>query len=155
ESYLVVVQRDVEMLRNLIRKTIPTAGVEITPLGEAGNSVILSGYVTTETDRETARALAEALGLRVAVNTITVGGGGNVPHVQLDVTLAKVDRTRARSRGANFIINGNTVSAGSLLGGLTSLSTGGGTATTSTTAGGLAPLGIVPSAAITAPTSSA
>ena len=52
---------------------------------------------------------------------MTVGGGGNVPHVQLDVTLAKVDRTRARSRGANFIINGTTVSAGSLLGGLTSI----------------------------------
>ena len=52
-----------------------------------------------------------------------------VPHVQLDVTLAKVDRTRARSRGANFIINGNTVSAGSLLGGLDhpSGSGGGGT----------------------------
>src|SRR5205807_7880671 len=87
------------------------------------------------------------------LNTITVGGGGNVPHVQLDVTLAKVDRTRARSRGANFIINGSTVSAGSLLGGLTSLSAGGGG--TTTTAGGVTALGVIPTAATTAPTSSA
>jgi Flp pilus assembly secretin CpaC len=136
ESYLVVVQRDVEMLRNLIRKTVPTAMIEITPIGESGNSVILSGYVTSETDRDTIGKLSEVLGLRVAVNTITVGGGGNVPHVQLDLTLAKVDRTRARSRGANFIINGNTVSAGSLLGGLTSLQQGGAAGGAAAAAGG-------------------
>ena len=126
ESYLIVVQRDVEMLRNLIRRTVPTALVEITPIGDSGTSIILSGYVANEGDRDTIRQLAEALGLRVAVNTVTVGGGGHVPHVQLDVTLAKVDRTRARSRGANFIINGNTVSAGSLLGGLDHPGDGGG-----------------------------
>ena len=37
ESYLIVVQRDVEMLRNLIRRTVPTALVEITPIGDSGN----------------------------------------------------------------------------------------------------------------------
>jgi pilus assembly protein CpaC len=57
--------------------------------------------------------------------------------VQLDLTLANVNRTRARSRGANFIINGNTVSAGSLLGGLGSLQTSGAGATT--TVAGAAP----------------
>jgi pilus assembly protein CpaC len=124
ESYLIVVQRDVEMLRNLIRRTVPTALVEITPIGDSGTSIIVSGYVAAENDRETIRQLAEALGLRVAVNTVSVGGGGNVPHVQLDVTLAKVDRTRARSRGANFIVNGGTVSAGSILGGITSVQPG-------------------------------
>ena len=124
ETYLVVVQRDLEALRNIIRRTLPTALVEVTPIGEAGNSVVLSGFVTTETDRETIRQLAETLGLRVAVNTITVGGGGNVPHVQLDVTLARVSRTRARSRGANFILNGGTASAGSILGGITNVTPG-------------------------------
>jgi pilus assembly protein CpaC len=154
ESYLIVVQRDVEMLRNLIRRTVPTALVEITPIGDSGTSVILSGYVTAEGDRDTIRQLAEALGLRVAVNTVTVGGGGLVPHVQLDVTLAKVDRTRARSRGANFIINGNTVSAGSLLGGLGSLQSGGsaGAASASGVAG--AP-GLIPSASGVTPGSAA
>jgi pilus assembly protein CpaC len=147
ESYLIVVQRDVEMLRQLIRKTIPTANVEITPVGDAGINIILSGYVAAEGDRDTIRQLATALGLNVAVNTVTVGGGGNVPHVQLDLTLAKVDRTRARSRGANFIINGNTLSVGSLLGGLTSTTAGGGGGTAATTAGGLlGPPGVIPTA---------
>lgn len=163
EAYLIVVERDVEMLRNLIRKTIPTALVEITPVGESGASVVLSGYVANEIDRDTIRQLAETVGLRVAVNTITVGGGGNVPHVQLDLTLAKVDRTRARSRGANFIVNGNTLSAGSILGGLTTIQPGGaagGAGGGMAGAGaGLTPnalgLGLVPQAAQTAVGSSA
>ena len=67
--------------------------------------------------------------------------------MQLDLTLAKVDRTRARSRGANFIINGNTLSVGSLLGGLTSTTAGGGGGTAATTAGGLlGPPGVIPTA---------
>jgi pilus assembly protein CpaC len=140
ESYLIVVQRDVEMLKNLIRRTVPTALVDITPIGDAGTNVIVSGYVAAENDRDTIRQLAEALGLRVAVNTVSVGGGGNVPHVQLDVTLAKVDRTRARQRGANWVINGSTVSVGSVLGGLSSLQQTTGTIT----AGG--PPGLVPGA---------
>jgi pilus assembly protein CpaC len=148
ENYLVIVQRDLEMLKNLIRKTVPTAAVEITPIGDAGTSIILSGYATREDDRDTIRQLSEALGMRVVVNTVTVGGGGNVPHVQLDVTLAKVDRTRARSRGANFIINGSTFSVGSLLGGLTSIQGGAG----QTAATGI---GVVPTAVTTAPTSAA
>jgi pilus assembly protein CpaC len=147
ETYLVIVQRDLEMLKNLIKKTVPTASVDITPIGESGTSIILSGYTAREDDRDTVRQLAEALGMRVAVNTVTVGGGGNVPHVQLDVTLAKVDRTRARSRGANWVINGGTVSVGSVLGGLTSLQ--GGAASTATTGVGVIPQGaqIVPTSA--------
>jgi len=145
ENYVIVVQRDMELLRNLIKKTVPTASVEVTPIGDNGNSVILAGYAAREDDREAIRALAEALGLRVAVNHVTVGGGGNVPHVQIDVTLAKVDRSRARSRGANFIINGNTVTGGSLLGGLASTMAGGGGTTTSTGSGGS--VGVIPTAA--------
>lgn len=124
ESYLIVVQRDLEMLKNLIKKTVPTAAVDITPIGDSGTSIILSGYTAKEDDREAIRLLAESLGLRVVVNTVSVGGGGNVPHVQLDLTLAKVDRTRARSRGANFIINGQDFSIASLLGGLAAIQPG-------------------------------
>jgi pilus assembly protein CpaC len=118
ESYTVVVQRDLELLKNLIRKTVPTASVEVTGIGDAGTGIILSGYAAREDDRATVQQLAEALGLRVAVNTITVGGGGLVPHVQLDVTLARVDRNKARSRGANIFFNGGTASGASVLGGL-------------------------------------
>jgi pilus assembly protein CpaC len=123
ESYTVVVQRDLELLKTLIKKTIPTASVEVTGIGDAGTGIILSGYAGREDDRATVQQLAEALGLRVAVNTITVGGGGLVPHVQLDVTLAKVDRNKARSRGANLFLNGGTASGGSVLGGLASTDT--------------------------------
>jgi len=154
ESYLIIVQRDVEMLRTLIRKTLPSAMIEITPIGDAGTNIILSGYVTKEDDREAARLLAENLGLRVVVNTVSVGGGGNVPHVQLDLTLAKVDRTRARSRGASWIVNGTTVSAGSLLGGLTSTQAAGGGAGAAA-AGGITSIGVIPTAATTSPSGAA
>ena len=154
ESYLIVVQRDVEMLRNLIRKTLPTAMIEITPIGDSGTAIILSGYVTREDDRESARLLAEALGLRVAVNSVSVGGGGNVPHVQLDLTLAKVDRTRARTRGANFIVNGTDGSFASLLGGLATSLPGAG-AVAGAAGGAFASVGAIPSAAQTAPAGAA
>src|SRR5947209_6683438 len=51
ETYLVVVQRDLEMLRKLIRETIPTALVQVTPVGESGTGVVISGYVSREEDR--------------------------------------------------------------------------------------------------------
>lgn len=145
ENYLIVVQRDMELLRNLIKKTVPTAAVEVTPIGDNGSSIILTGYTAREEDRDSIRSLAEALNFRVAVNHVTVGGGGNVPHVQLDLTLAKVDRTRARSRGANWIVNGGTVSGGSILGGLGSLQTGaaGGAAG----GAGAQTVGVIPAAA--------
>ena len=149
ETYVVIVQRDMEMLRTLIKKTVPTASVDVTPIGESGTSIIVAGYAAREDDRDAIIKLAEALGLKVAVNHVTVGGGGNVPHVQLDLTLAKVDRTRARSRGASFIINGTTVSGGSLLGGLATLQPSG--AATAAGAG----IGATASAAATIPSASA
>lgn len=147
ESYVIVVQRDLEMLKTLIKKTVPTAGVEITPIGDAGTNIILSGYTAKEDDREAIRLLAESLGLRVVVNTVTVGGGGNVPHVQLDLTLAKVDRTRARSRGANFLFNGDTSSGGSILGGLAATVPG----AVGTSAPNILGLGVQPQAPIFQP----
>jgi pilus assembly protein CpaC len=147
ETYVIVVQRDLEMLKTLIKKTVPTAGVEITPIGDAGTNIILSGYTAKEDDREAIRLLAESLGLRVVVNTVTVGGGGNVPHVQLDLTLAKVDRTRARSRGANWLFNGDTTSGGSVLGGLAAVVPG----AVGTSAPNILGLGVQPQAPIFQP----
>jgi pilus assembly protein CpaC len=197
ESYLIIVETDDDArrkraedeLRKLIKRTIPTANVEVIPIGEGvrgpsgsdpnatgptptgpaatgptptgpagtspsgtgGRPIIISGYVAREDDRETIRLLAESVGLRVVVNTASVGGGGNVPHVQLDVTVAKVDRTRARSRGANFIINGGTASGGSILGGLTSLTPG----NVGTSAPNVLGLGATPQTGIFAPAASA
>ena len=169
ESYLFVVDSEdealrkkaIDELRDLIRKTVPTAAVEITPILRPARrattpapdaqaqdrvlgTVIISGYAAREGDRETIQELARAVGLVVAVNHVTVGGGGNVPHVQIDVTLAKVDRSRARSRGASFIINGNSVTGGSLLGGLASTQGGAGAAAGGTGTGGT--VGLIPAA---------
>jgi len=44
--YDVVVQPDLALLRTLIRRTVPTANVEVTP--GLGNTIILSGYVTSK-----------------------------------------------------------------------------------------------------------
>ncbi|WP_020470323.1 hypothetical protein [Zavarzinella formosa] len=184
ESYLIVVDSEdealrkkaIDELRELIRKTVPTASVEITPIlrpaaratgstapddqNTQGNrqgqnrslgTIVISGYAAQEGDRDTIQNLASAVGLTVAVNNVTVGGGGNVPHVQLDLTLAKVDRTRARSRGANLIFSGSTFSAGSLLGGLTSLQGGSSSTASAMTAG----VGVLASPATAAATSSA
>ena len=80
------------------------------------------------------------------INAMTVGG---VNQVQLDVTVARVDRTKMRSRGFNFAINGQTVSTGSILGGIASSSSTSGNNTVSTG------VGIIPGAGSLLPTSSA
>ena len=124
EEYLILVQRDLEMFRNLIKRTVPTAAVEVIPIGDAGTGVVLTGHAASTDDVTTINELARALGLVVSAQRVVVGGGGMVPHVQLDVVLANVNRSKARTRGFNFIVNGSTVSFGSILGGLTSLTPG-------------------------------
>ena len=128
ESYLIVVQRDVEMLRNLIRKTLPTADDRNHADRRSGNQhhpLRLRSPGGRSGDRS--GCWREALGLQVVVNTVTVGGGGNVPHVQLDLTLAKVDRdASSQPRGQLHHQRNTDFSVGSLLGGLTSSARAGG-----------------------------
>jgi pilus assembly protein CpaC len=145
EAYEVVVQTDIDLLRNILRRAVPTANVEIIPFG---TGVVLSGHVARVDDIDTIlRISGTVLGAQNVVNALTVGG---VHQVQLDVTVARVDRSKLRQRGFNIIVNGKTVSAGSVLGGLTSSSS-----TSSTSSGGGAAVGIIPSAASAAPTSAA
>ena len=54
--YDVVVQPDYDLLRNLIRRTVPTANVELTP--GIGNVFILSGYVSNPQDADIVARLA-------------------------------------------------------------------------------------------------
>jgi pilus assembly protein CpaC len=145
ETYEVVVQTDIDLLRNILKRSVPTANVDVIPFG-AG--VVLTGSVARIDDVDTIlRIAATVLGSANVVNALTVGG---VQQVQLDVCIARVDRTRTRQRGFNIIVNGTTVSAGSVLGGLTS-STGGSSAATAAATG----VGIIPSAASATPNSSA
>jgi pilus assembly protein CpaC len=137
---VVTVEPDLELLRTLIRRAVPTASVTLLP--GVGNSIILTGNVARAEDVDTILRIAASAGAQV-VNGMQVGG---VHQVQLDVTVARVDRTKARNRGFNFIVNGTTVSFGSVLGGLVAPGGGGGGVQSSA-----AGVGIIPAAATAQP----
>jgi pilus assembly protein CpaC len=138
EVYEVVVQPDVELLRNLIRRAVPTATVDVLP--GIGGTLILSGNVARLDDVDTILHIASSVSANV-INAMQVGG---VHQVQLDVVVARVDRTRLRQRGFNFGVNGTTVTFASILGNLAtqpaqqSVGTGAGT----TTLGGIQSSGV-------------
>ncbi len=124
--YDVIVQPDLTLLRTLIRRTVPTAAVEVTP--GVGNTIILSGYVTSPQDAEIILQLAaNAVGRAPGqpgqpgqapsniINAMQIGGG---QHVQIDVVIASVDRNMLRQRGFDFSVGGTTVQVSSLISGL-------------------------------------
>src|SRR5947208_900509 len=113
-TYDVIVQPDYDLLRSVIRRTVPTAAVEVVP--GVGNTIILTGYVTRPEDS----ALVE----RIAGSAVGQGGGvvnalqiGGSQHVLIDVTVAQVDRTELRERGVSIGTQGTTVGVSSVLGG--------------------------------------
>jgi pilus assembly protein CpaC len=97
----VVVQPDLSLLRNLIRRTVPTAAVDVQP--GVGNVVILSGYVTSPQDATVVAQLAGSAvgGGNNVINAVQIGGG---QQVQIDVVVASVSRTELRQRGFDFSI---------------------------------------------------
>lgn len=106
ETYEVLVQNDVELLRKLIQQAVPTANVQVLP-GGTPDSLILSGHVANAGDVDTVvRVASSAVGGGTAtgniVNALTVGG---VSQVQLDCVVASVNRTEARRRGFSFGIS--------------------------------------------------
>jgi len=116
ETYQVIVQPDIELLRSLIKKAVPTANVEVVP--GVGNAIILTGNVANIADIDTLVRLAEntaGTGPGNVINAMSVGG---VSQVQLDVVVAQVSRTEARNRGFSFGIQGNDYIFSSILGGL-------------------------------------
>jgi pilus assembly protein CpaC len=111
----VIVQPDLNLLRALIKRTVPTAAVDVQP--GIGNVIVLSGYVTTPQDADTISRLAtSAVGnVNNVVNAVQVGGG---QQVQIDVVVASVDRNLLRSRGFDFAFRGGSVNFSSLVSGL-------------------------------------
>ncbi|HSQ55890.1 MAG TPA: hypothetical protein VLM40_09090 [Gemmata sp.] len=138
--YDVIVQPDLNLLRTLIKRTVPTAAVDVQP--GLGNVVILSGYVTTPQDSDIVTRLATSVvgNQNNVINAMQVGGGH---HVQIDVVVASVDRTAIRQRGFDFFIGGTSASFTSIVSGLL---TGGATAGVLPTVNSAAnlQLGIVP-----------
>ena len=154
----VLVQPDYELLRKILKQTVPTANVIVTPA--AGGAIILSGYVNRAEDADIVLKIASsAVGGSVnnIINALQIGG---VQHVLIDVVIAQVDRTEIRERGVSFGINGSSGGFSSVLGGLatsnigigTPAAGGAGPSTGPLTVGGAANLvvGIVPASLTTA-----
>jgi pilus assembly protein CpaC len=145
DTFEIVVQLDVELLKNTLRRAVPTANVEPIPL--QNNQVVLTGYVARIEDVDAVQRIAAAAmggGTAGVINSLVVGG---VHQVQLDVTVASVNRSEIRRRGVNFAVNGTTFSMGSILGGLTAST---GTQAQNAVAGAV---GVVPGAAQLLPNS--
>jgi pilus assembly protein CpaC len=123
ESFEVVVQQDIDLLRNLIKRAVPTANVEVIP--GVGGLLIISGNVARAEDVDTILRIAAAVGGGQSgsiVNAMQVGG---VHQVQLDVTVANVNRSKARQRGVNLLIGGTNVQGASILDGVATAALGG------------------------------
>jgi pilus assembly protein CpaC len=126
----VLVQPDLSLLRNLIKRSVPTANVDVQP--GYGSSVVLSGYVTSPQDADIVARLANSAVGGTANNVINAVQVGGVQQVQIDVVIASVDRTALRNRGFDFILPGGSgdVSFSSLVSGLLTPATTTGTAPT-------------------------
>ncbi len=117
-KYDVMVQPDLALLRNVIKRTVPTSNVDVQP--GVGNVIILSGYVTSPQDADIISRMANIAvggGQNGVINAIQVGG---IQQVQIDVVVATVDRSQLRARGFDFFLPGagNGTSFASLVSGL-------------------------------------
>jgi pilus assembly protein CpaC len=101
----VLVQPDLALLRNLIKRTVPTANVDVQP--GYGTTIVLSGYVTSPQDADIVARLANSSVGGTANNVINAIQVGGVQQVQIDVVIASVDRTQLRQRGFDFILPGS------------------------------------------------
>jgi pilus assembly protein CpaC len=106
----VLVQADVEYLTAQLRKAVPTANITVIPNGVT--TVVLTGYVYRAEDISVLQAIAQSLGFQV-INGMRLNG---VQQVQLDVVVARVERSKGRDFGFNFLSNQRRVIFGSTVG---------------------------------------
>jgi pilus assembly protein CpaC len=111
EIFDVLVEFNTEFLRRVLAKVAPTANIQL--MQGTGNTLIVSGTVNRAEDIDTIMRAAEGAVGKNAVNAMKVSG---VPMVQLDVVIASVSRTEARSMGFSFFTNGNNYFVGNSLG---------------------------------------
>src|SRR5262249_10709977 len=85
ENFEVIVQLDVELLRNLLKRAVPTANIDVIPA--ANNTVILRGSVARAEDIDVVLRIANSvvLGPDRVINAMHVDG---VQQVQLCVVIA-------------------------------------------------------------------
>ncbi len=110
EVFEFTVQTDVEYLKYMLRRAVPTANVE--PIPSANNSFILTGTAQKPEDVQIiVDTVRSVVGDRV-INALRVGG---VMQVELCVTVARVARSEARSMGFSFLETGNQHYVSSIL----------------------------------------
>lgn len=102
ESFDIVVQFDVEYLKSLLKRAVPTANVQ--PIPAANNSIILTGTVAHAEDVDVVLRTAQSvvLGGDRVINALRVGG---VMQVQLCVVMATVSRSEFRRMAFDFMIS--------------------------------------------------
>ena len=133
----IVVQFDIQMLVNLLQRAVPTANV--TPIPGTGNTIILAGTVAHAEDIDVIMRIAQSVvgtpgaiagpggtavvGPSGIINALRVGG---VQQVQLDVCVARVNRSKLRRLSFEFSLTTKDFSLISTLGGAGALTGGGG-----------------------------
>jgi pilus assembly protein CpaC len=110
EVFEFTVQTDVEYLKYILRRAVPTANVE--PIPSANNAFILTGTVQKAEDVQIiVDTVRSVVGDRV-ISALRVGG---VQQVELCVIVARVARSEARSMGFSFLETGNQHFVSSIL----------------------------------------
>ncbi|HYV34252.1 MAG TPA: hypothetical protein VE988_01025, partial [Gemmataceae bacterium] len=114
ESFDVVVELNIEFLRKVLEKAAPTANIQI--IQGTGGTLILTGTVALASDIDLImRTATGAVGNpNLIVNGMKVGG---VQLVQVDVVIARVARSEARSMGFSFLTKGTNGFLASTVGG--------------------------------------
>src|SRR5215471_2610215 len=109
----VVVQFDVEYLKSVLKRAVPTAN--IVPIPGANNYVILTGTVARAEDIEVAMRTAQSvvLGPERVVNALRVPG---VMQVQLCCVVARVSREDFRRMAFDFLLSDKKFFLGSTVG---------------------------------------
>ena len=113
EVYDVLVQIDVEYLRIILQRAVPTASIQLLPA--AGGLLIIQGTVNHAEDIDIIMRAAQGVvaGDRV-VNAMRVGG---VQQVELDVVVAFVSRSELRRMSFDFLNTGLHHNLSSTVGG--------------------------------------
>jgi pilus assembly protein CpaC len=102
EVYIVTVEFDVEYLRSVVARTVPTSNIVITAVGGGGTggSVVLNGDAgPAENVNVILRIVESMVGPTRVINAMRING---VMQVQLDVVIALVSRTEARRMAFDF-----------------------------------------------------
>jgi pilus assembly protein CpaC len=107
EVYDVVVQFDVEYLRNLLKRTVPTANIE--PVPGANGTIILTGTVAHAEEIDiilrTATSVVGGTGGSASSRVINAMRIGGVQQVQLCVVIARVARSEIRRMAFDFLVS--------------------------------------------------